>query len=408
MKALQFNATIPGFIAAKSLKPIFGNRVFYQGPARTIKMVDIPEPELPSPDWVKLKTIYCGFCGSDLNLILLNESPTASPFGSFPCIVGHEIFAEVVKTGADVDGYKPGDRVVVNPILGCEIRGIDPMCPSCRAGRNGSCENFAKGDLPAGILLGITRSLPGGFAQYLVAHKSQLYKIPEGLDGESAVMTEPLAVGLQAVFDNLPLEGENALVIGGGVIGNLVIQSIRALAPDCRISLIEPSPQASELALQAGAEHIIPPGKIFEELPRITGASVYKPLVGMKISTGGFNRIYDTVGHAQTLNLSMRVLAPLGTLSIIGIGGDVKLDLTPLWLKLQKIQGVSTYGMVIWKGAHRHVFDIALELMNAGKIKANALVTHKFKIEDYRDMIEVNLNKGKHKAVKSVVTYGHL
>jgi threonine dehydrogenase-like Zn-dependent dehydrogenase len=128
-------------------------------------------------------------------------------------------------------------------------------------------------------------------------------------------------------------------------------------------------------------------------------------MLGMEIPMGGFNRIYDTVGNSPTLNRSMRLLAAMGTLSIVGIGGDVKLDLTPIWLKLQTVKGVYAYGLVTYDGKKRHVFDVALELMSRNKIRADILVTHKFKIEDYRKMIEVNMNKGKHKAVKTVLSF---
>ena len=157
-------------------------------------------------------------------------------------------------------------------------------------------------------------------------------------------MTEPLAVALQTVFDNLPADDEKILVIGGGVIGNLIIQSMRALVPGCRIAVIEPSSLAVEFAGHAGADDIIPAGEVFGRTARITGAKIYKPMLGMKIPMGGFHRIYDTVGSAATLNLSMRLLAAMGTLSVVGIGGDVKLDLTPLWLKLQTVKGVYASG----------------------------------------------------------------
>ena len=74
MKALQFSVNTPKFIAAKALKPLFGNRLFFKGPVKTTQLVEIPEPTLPSSEWVKIKTQYCGFCGSDLNLMLLHDS----------------------------------------------------------------------------------------------------------------------------------------------------------------------------------------------------------------------------------------------------------------------------------------------------------------------------------------------
>ena len=404
MKALQFNVNVPKFVAAKTLHTFFGNQVFYKGPAKTIRLKDIPEPELPASDWVKIKTIYCGFCGSDLNLILLHDSPTASPFTSLPCVMGHEVVGVIVELGAEVQGFYVGDLVTLKPSLGCEARDISPVCPSCQAGK-ASCENFAEGNLPPGMFAGINQDINGGFAPLMVAHKSQLFKVPDGMGPETAVMTEPVAVALQAVFDNMPEEKEKVLLIGGGVIGNLIVQSIRALVPGCHISVIEPSLFAADLARACGADEIILSKDVLKETERITGAKIYKPLIGREIAMGGFCRIYDTVASRATLNLSMRLLAAMGTLSVVGIGGDVKLDLTPLWLKLQTIKGVYCYGDCDFNGKRQPVFDVALNLMNQGKIKTENLVTHKFPLEEYGQMIHVNLNKNQYRALKSVVFF---
>jgi len=405
MKALQFDVNTWKFIAAKTLKPVMGNSVFFKGPFKTTELVEIPEPTLPTEEWVKIQTIYCGFCGSDLNLMLLHDSPTASPFTSFPCITGHEIVGEVVETGSAVQGFSPGDKVAVNPSLGCATRGIVPECPSCAAGRSSNCENLAEGNLPPGMFIGINSKVNGGFAPYLAAHHSQLFKIPDELSLESAAMTEPVAVALQTVFDNLPEPTDRTLVIGGGVIGNLIIQSIRALAPDCRISVIEPSPFAADLTLKMGAGEVIHWKEVFRQTESITGATAYKPMLGSEVLMGGFNRIYDTVGNTSTLNMSLRLLSAFGDLSVVGIGKEVKLDLTPIWLKLQTVKGVYGYGEVTHAGQRRHVFEVALDFMLEGKIDAETLVTHKFSIDDYMEMIAVNMNKGQHKAIKTLVSF---
>ena len=255
------------------------------------------------------------------------------------------------------------------------------------------------------MFTGINRGVPGGFAPRIVAHKSQLFRVPEGLSLKAAVMTEPVAVALQTVFDNLPVRNEKILVIGCGVIGNLIVQSLRVLAPETQISVIELSAFAARLAVEMGADEIVPANDSFAYAAGITGARLYKPIIGKEISMGGFARIYDTVGSSATLNLSLRLLAARGTLSVVGIGGDAKLDLTPLWLKLQTVKGVYAYGRVTYDGKECHVFDVSLELMQKNKIEAARLVTHQFRLEDYRQMIKVNLNKEKHAAVKTVVSF---
>ncbi len=405
MQALQFNANPLRFILAKTCAAIFGKASYYRGPGKTVKLVDIPESTLPSEDWVKIRTQACGFCGSDLNLLMLHDSPSAEPFTSFPCIMGHEFIGEITAAGSGVSGFKKGDRVAVNPTLGCHVRGLKDLCPGCRAGRVGNCERQTVGNFLPGMFLGITQDLNGGFAPFVAAHKDQLFHVPEALSLDAAVMTEPAAVALQTVYDNLPQENEKVLIVGGGVIGNLIVQSIRALVPECHISVIEPSPMAAELVLSVGADEIIATREIFQRTAQITGATLHKPILGQTMPMGGFHRVYDTIGNSKTLNTCMRVLGSMGVLSVVGIGKDVKLDLTPLWLKLQTIKGVFAYGRVDYQGEKKHVFEVALDLMDKKKISADILVTHRFSLEKYREMIAVNMNKGKHRAIKTIVIF---
>jgi len=404
MKALQFSVTVPQWLALKALGP-FNRRLFYQGPLATIKLAERPEPELPSPQWVKVKTLMCGFCASDLNLIFLKDSPTASPFTSFPCVLGHEICGEIVEVGSAVQEFEPGEVVTVAPHLNCTAREIFPECPACRADRPGNCQNFAQGRLAPGMFIGICRDTGGGFAPYFVAHQSQLFHLPPGLPPEAGAMTEPTAVALQAVLDNRPAPGEDVLVIGGGVIGGLIVQAIRALEIDCRITVAEPSAFHAETVLQAEADQVITDGDLFGRTVQITGATRYKPLIGPDILMGGYHKIFDVVASSPTLNTALRCLAVGGTLSIVGIGHDVKLDLTPTWLKLQTVKGAFSYGYLNRNGERIHAFQLALELIAAGKIKLSGLVTHRFALEDYGRMIETNLAKPRHQAIKTVVAF---
>ncbi|RLC95029.1 MAG: alcohol dehydrogenase, partial [Chloroflexi bacterium] len=101
MKALRFSSSLPQYALLKALGSR-SKRLFYKGPLATVRLADVTEPELPAPDWVKIKTSVCGFCGSDFNLVFLRESLTASPFISYPCTLGHELSGEVVEVGSGV------------------------------------------------------------------------------------------------------------------------------------------------------------------------------------------------------------------------------------------------------------------------------------------------------------------
>ena len=343
-------------------------------------------------------------CGSDMNLLLMKDSPTAMPFTSFPCVPGHEFCGDIVETGKNVKAFKKGDFVTVVPSLSCEPRGIRPVCRSCAEGAPGNCENFAEGAFSPGMFIGICRDVNGGFAEYVAAHKSQVYRVPAGVSPESAVLAEPLSVGFQAVLDNRPLDSDRVLVIGGGVIGAMVVKSIRGLGIRCHITVVEPSGFAAEYAGKSGADRVVG-GDMVDAAVEITGGRAYKPLLGEPVVMGGFERIFDTVGHRDTLNRSLRVLRARGTLSILGIGSEVKLDLTPLWLKLQKINGCYGSRFNSVKGEKKQALEMGLDLIKNKKVSVHDMLTHTFPIEKYRDMIDVNLHKGRHRAMKTAVIF---
>jgi (R,R)-butanediol dehydrogenase / meso-butanediol dehydrogenase / diacetyl reductase len=403
MKALVLNLNPLRFVALNALRPI-SSAFCYRGPFSTIKLAEVPEPKLPSPEWVKIKTRICGVCGSDINLMFMKDSPTAMPFTSFPCIPGHEFCGEVMEVGADVKNVKRGDQVTACPSLNCDTRGIKPVCKSCAAGVPGNCENFAEGPFAPGMFIGICRDIGGGFAEYLVAHRSQLYRVPAGVPAESAALTEPLAVGLQAVLDNLPGKNDRVLVVGGGVIGAMVVKSIRGLGSDCDITVIEPSPFAAEYAMKSGADRTYA-GSIIDAGVAIAGGRAYRPMLGGPVVMGGFDRVFDTVGSRATLTGSMRVLATRGAISLLGIGSAMKLDLTTLWLKLQTIRGCYGYRFNDVKGGRKQAFEMALDLIAKKKVRVDDMLTHRFRIEDYREMIAVNVSKSRHKAMKTAVSF---
>ncbi|MGO9021799.1 MAG: zinc-dependent alcohol dehydrogenase [Syntrophobacteraceae bacterium] len=403
MKALLFNASVPNYLALQLLGRM-SRKFFYHGPFATVRMKEVPEPKLPNQDWVKIKTRFCGFCGSDINLLMMKDSLMASPFTSFPCIFGHEVCGEVVEMGSAVDNCAVGNLVTVNPSLSCDTRGIEPECPVCAAGRGANCERFAEGVFAPGMFTGICKDIGGGFAEYMVVHKNKVYRVPTGVNPESASLTEPLAVGVQAVLDNKPVETDKVLVIGGGVIGSMIVKAIRGFDIGCTVIVAEPSAFNAEYVKRCGADHVIP-GKIIEAAEKVAGAKAYKPMMGERIVQGGFDRVFDTVGHSPTLQMALIVTAGRGTVSLVGIGRKLTFDPTPLWLKLQNIKGCYGHGYNDTPGGRKHAFEIALELMDSGKVRVEDMLTHTFAIEQYRELIDVNINKGAHRAIKTAVRF---
>jgi len=404
MRAYQFNVNVPKWLALKALGRL-RPAVYSRGPLASVKAVDIAEPPLPSARWVKIRSRFAGFCASDLNLIDLQDSPTASPFTSFPCVLGHEVSGEIIQVGPRVECLAVGDRVTVSPGLNCTVREIAPLCPACRQGRYANCENFAAGNLAPGMFIGICRDTGGGFGEYFVAHETQVFRLPEAVPLEVGALVEPLGVALQAIWDNRPEDGQQVLIIGGGVIGSLLVHAIRALEIDCRVTVVDPAPQAQKLCRRAGADNVIAGIDTYTRTAAITGAACYRPMMGKPILMGGFDRIFDVVGNSGTLNSAMRCLTAGGRISVVGIGHDVKLDLTPLWLKYQSLQGVFGHCRVPVNGTSRHVCEVALDLLASGRVDIAHMITHTFPFGAFEKMLAVNRNKKAHGAVKTMMVF---
>lgn len=404
MKALQFNVSIPQFLALKTFGPVCRS-AHYSWPFSAVRLVDVPEPQLPSGDWVKIKVLRCGVCSSDVNTVMLNNSPAWSAYTSFPSVLGHEIAGAIVEAGAGVTGLQAGDLVAVCPVINCRVRGIEPGCSACRQGLS-CCENFAEGKLPPGTALDVCSGTLGGYSEYIIAHGSQVYKVPQGVSLEAAALIEPFAIALESVLSNKPEKDEQVLVIGGGVIGNMIIQVIRALDIPCRITAAVSSSFTAGLARKSGADHTIRGKRQLEEAAEITGGKCYVPLLGPATMMGGFHRVYDCLSKSDSVTMALRAVRTGGVVSLIGLSGEVKFDPTMVWVKLVTIKGSLYYGFHQWEGQKRHVFQIAIDLITKKDLKLQEMVTYRFRLAEYRKMMDVNIHKGKYRAVKTMFVFG--
>src|SRR3712207_2746265 len=198
-----------------------------------LQLEEIPEPKLPTPELVRVRPLLSGICGSDLGTLSSENSPYFSPIASPPFVLGHELVGVVTEDSGEL---RAGDRVVLEPALGCTARGVDPPCPYCLSGRRNLCLNVAKGTIAPGIQTGFCRDTGGGWSEgTLVAHPSQLHRVPEDVSDEAAVAIEPLACAVHAALKADPREDETALVIGAGSVGLFVVAALRQLTRAGRI-----------------------------------------------------------------------------------------------------------------------------------------------------------------------------
>ncbi|MEV2909597.1 hypothetical protein ABNF65_13345 [Paenibacillus larvae] len=105
----------------------------------------------------------------------------------------------------------------------------------------------------------INRSLPGyggSWSLYLVAHHSQIFKVPAKVSDRNAIMADPFASALHAIMRDPPHENDTVLVIGAGVIGICVLAALRALGFSNRIIVLAKPPFQMEMARMYGASQI--------------------------------------------------------------------------------------------------------------------------------------------------------
>ena len=352
-----------------------------------------------------------GICGSDLGLLAQKQPPDSilQAFTSMPMILGHENLAVVERVGGAVEGSWLGRRVCVEPTLCCSVRGIDPPCARCRAGEFGACEHFADAasgpaKVPPGTSIGYNRLTGGSFGEYFLAHKSQLVAVPDEIDDETAVLTDPAACALHAALQADLAGAESVLVYGVGVIGLLLVGALRALGCRGRIDALDRWEYLVPLAKTMGADEFLrlggQPEERFARIAERTGGSVQRVRFGNCMLSGGYDVVFDCVGSRASITESLKWTRSRGQVVLVATGHGRGVDLTPIWFGELKVRGAYGRQMEVYDGRRISTYQLTHELMTAGKLNVRPLLTHTFRLDDYRRALEVGLNKGPNRAVK--------
>ncbi|MEA4882846.1 MAG: zinc-binding dehydrogenase [Clostridia bacterium] len=412
MKAVQFDGQVSKWIYSRAAGSL--SRKAYYDSLSNIAYRDVQPPALPTPEWVRVKTRYAGFCGSDKNLILLHDSPSTSPFSSFPFTIGHENCGYVGEMGPvaaeRLAGVaSTGTRVLVDPILWCVPRGIRPVCENCAKGDYSLCTHFTDGSVSPGFSIGTCRDTGGGWSEEFVAHYSQLIPLPANVSFEDAVLVDAFCSSLHPVMRNFPADDSTALIIGCGVIGLSAVAAIRALGGKARIVVLAKHKFQGEAAKSFGANEVVymrRDSDYYAELAQVLGAALLKPMMGKRVVNGGADIVFDCVGSSTSIDDALRFTKPRGTMALVGLASFPKgVDWTPIWLKEVQVRGSFWCSTEEFEGSRMRTYEVAVELVKSGRVRLSPLLTHKFKLADYKRAIEANMNIRESQVIKSVFEF---
>jgi threonine dehydrogenase-like Zn-dependent dehydrogenase len=354
-------------------------------PGSALSLDDIRPPRLPGPGWLTVRPRLSGICGSDQALLSGKASLHLAALTSTPFVPGHEVVGEISS------GPRKGERVVLQPALGCAVRGIEPQCQECAAGLPALCRHTIDGALSAGLQTGFCRDAGGGWSEGLVAHESQLHTVPDDLSDEDAVLVEPLACALHASAIADPQPGERIAIIGAGTIGLLTLAAVRERAPAATILTVAKHRGQEGAARRFGADDVCAPDRLHIEGARLTGARRLVGHQGRELLLGGFDRVLDCVGSGASLEQAVTITRPRGRVVLVGMPGELKADLAAAWLRELELRGA--YG-------YEHDFPAALEFARA--LRPGRLIDRGWPLRGYKKALEEAPRAARNGRVKTV------
>lgn len=312
---------------------------------RQLEITDLPTP-IPGAGELLIRVAACGICGSDVHGYD-GSSGRRIP----PIVMGHEAAGRVAALGAQVTGWREGDRVTFDSTVSCG------SCPYCSRGEINLCDRRRV----LGVSCGDYRCA-GAFAEYVIVPQRIAYKLPDALSFSEAAMLEAVAVAVHAVSLSPIMPGTQALVLGAGMIGLLCLQALRAAGcSTVFISDIDPSRLA--LAKEVGATE--PLNATGDELV----AEIFKRTQG-----AGVDLALEAVGIDATVRAAVNSVRKGGAVTLVGnITPEVTLPLQTAVTRQIRIQGSC---------ASAGEYPQAIQLLTSGAIKVKPLISAIAPLED--------------------------
>ncbi|GAB3673314.1 zinc-dependent alcohol dehydrogenase [Angustibacter aerolatus] len=378
--ALEMFRSIPRYAVARAaLGRMPGLLV---GPMAPLRLVTRDEPEIRRPGWVKVRPLLSGISGAEVRAVTGSTSLYFSALVSMPFVPGREVVGELVD---DCEDLPRGTRVVIDPVLRCAARGIEP-CGSCASGLTNRCDHVTVGKLSPGLQTGFCRDTGGGWGERFTAHRSQLHVVPDDLPDERAVLVEPAAVAVNVARRAEVPDGGSVLVSGAGTTGLLTVLALRELTNAGRITVIAKHPRQAELALRFGASDVARPGEALRAVrrtsralqvgPRDLPAPAQREAGAGEMLFGGVDVAVDTAGTTESTDTVLRSTRAGGRVVLSGMPSGA--DLSPAWVR--ELEVVGAYA------SHGDAFDVATQLVGASPLEG--VVGGRYPLHRWREAID--------------------
>jgi L-iditol 2-dehydrogenase len=303
---------------------------------RHLDVRDVPEPAVGDTD-VLVRVRACGICGSDVHGYD-GSSGRRIP----PAVMGHEAAGVVERIGTAVQRVSPGDRVTFDSTVSCG------RCGYCRADRSNLCDQRK--------VLGVSCAdyrRAGAFAELVAVPEHIVYRLPDEVPFEHAAMVEPVAVAVHAVA-RAPMPARNAVVVGAGTIGLLVIQALRA-AGARRVIAVDVDEGKLALARKLGAEAALNP------------TAVDVPSEVRRLTEGGADAALECVGATEPIQTAVACVRRGGSVVLVGnVSAGIQLPLQAV------VTGELT---LLGTCASNGEYPRAIELLRTGAIDVRPLIT---------------------------------
>lgn len=273
-----------------------------------LRLDDVPVP-VPASSEVLIRVERVGICGTDIDEFVDGplELPALTPHPisgvRTPLILGHEVVGRVVE---DVSPDCPaGTLVIPDVVVACG------QCPSCRRNEPGLCPSIAVRGL----------QMDGGLAEFMVAERRTLVRVPAHVDADVAAFAEPLSVAVRAERKAGDLAGRSVAVVGAGTIGLLLIQLLAGTGARS-ITAVDPSPTRRALAATLGADVVTEPAE----------------------HIGCVDVVFECAGTPAAVDLAFQTLGRGGTLVLVGTGQSThEIPLRGVILREQRILGSAAH-----------------------------------------------------------------